>query len=353
MKAVLYEKGGRENARIADVPIPEVGDEEILIKVYATCICKPADFAHDGGYSVFGRYPLIPGHEFSGIVEKAGKNVIRFRPGDRVTSDANIPCGKCYYCERGEVSFCDHSQAYGQTRNGGFAQYVAVREDLAYRIPDSVSMRAASMTELVGCVYNCMERCDFKYSSDVLVLGCGGSGMIVAQMAKSSSAGSVTVIDSVQSKLDKIRARGVDTVLADRDDYEKHEAVLKERFPHGFDYVIDTTADSDLITRSISLLKKGGRFINYSFQNNVTAAKKVRIDTKMFATRQLDYIGSTFSHFRFDQALQAIESGKVDPMLAVTDILPLEDFFEGMDRMHDDPDTIKVLLEPNGSSEGM
>ena len=353
MKAVLYEKGGRANASIADVPIPEIGDEEILIKVYATCICKPADFAHDGGYSVFGRYPLIPGHEFSGIVEKTGKEVIRFKAGDRVTSDANIPCGKCYYCERGEVSFCDNSHAYGQTRNGGFAQYVAVREDLAYRIPDGVSMRAASMTELVGCAYNCMERCDFKYSSDVLVLGCGGSGMIVAQMAKSSSAGSVTVIDSVQSKLDKISTRGVDTVLVDRDDYEKHESVLKERFPHGFDYVIDTTADSDLITRSISLLKKGGRFINYAFQNNVTAAKKVQIDTKMFATRQLDYIGSTFSHFRFDQALQAIESGKVDPMLAITDILPLEEFFTGMDRMHDDPDTIKVLLEPNGSSEGM
>ena len=110
----------------------------------------------------------------------------RFQVGDRVTADANKPCGKCYYCERGEVRFCDNNEAYGQTLNGGFAQLVAVDEDLVYRIPDSVSMKAASITELVGCAYNCMERCNFKYGSEVLILGCGASGNILAQMAKFS-----------------------------------------------------------------------------------------------------------------------------------------------------------------------
>lgn len=352
MKAILYEKGGRENAYYSDVPEPTVGDRDILIRIYATGICKPADAAHDGGYSVFGKYPLIPGHEFAGIVEAAGRLVTRFKPGDRVTADANIPCGKCYYCQRGEVLFCEHNQAYGQTLDGGFAQLAVVSEDMACRIPDGVSMRAASMTELAACVYHCMERCNFKYASEVLILGCGASGNLMVQMAKSSSAAAVTVIDSVESKLNRIKGRGIETVLADRSDYRVHEAALRERFPHGFDYIIDTTADSGLITRSLTLLKKGGTFVNYAFQNNVQAAEKVEIDTKLFATRQLSYIGSTYSHFSFPQTLKAMEEGKVDPELAITDILPLEDFFEGMDKVLHDPETIKVVLEPNGSSAG-
>ena len=154
MKAVLYKKGGRDNAIFTDVPDPVCGPEDVLIRVYASAICKPADFAHDGGYSVFGRYPLIPGHEYSGIVEATGEKVTRVRKGDRVTADANKPCGNCYFCRRGEVQFCDRNEAYGQTMNGGFAQLVAVDESLVHIVHDSVSMKQAAMCELVACAFN-------------------------------------------------------------------------------------------------------------------------------------------------------------------------------------------------------
>lgn len=353
MKAIVYEKGGRANAALKEVPEPLCGPGEVLIRVYAACICKPADFAHDGGYSVFGKYPLIPGHEFAGVVEAVGSGVTRCQVGQRVTADPYIPCGKCYFCERGEYVLCDHGVSLGQARNGGMAQLVTAPEELVYPIPDNVSMRAAAVTELVGCAFNCVERCDFKYTSDVLILGGGASGAIIAQLVKNSSAGSVTVVDIVKSKLDRLAALGIGTVLADKDDPSVHEAVLKDRFPHGFDYIIDAISDTDLVERSFDLLKKGGTFVNYSFQNNATTAKKVRIDPRMFTTRQLSYIGTTFQHDRFGQVLKSISEGKVDPMLIITDILLLERYFDGVDMMKNDPDTIKVMLEPNGSSEGM
>ena len=183
MKAILYNKGGRANACVTEAPDPTVGDKDVLIRVYASDICRPADAAHDGGYSAFGKYPLVPGHEYAGIVEKVGKDVVRFQVGDRVTADANLPCGTCYYCIRGEVQFCENNRAYGQSLNGGFAQLVAVDESLVYKVPDSVSLRAASMTELVGCVYNCMERCNFKYGSEVLILG-GAVGAFMILVAR-------------------------------------------------------------------------------------------------------------------------------------------------------------------------
>lgn len=99
-------------------------------------------------------------------------------------------------------------------------------------------------------------------------------------------------------------------------------------------------------------MKKGGTFVNYAFQNNVNMAEKVELDMKLFATRQLSYIGSTFQHFKFPQTLKAIEEGKVDPELAITEVLPLDQFFAGMEHVLNDPHTIKVVFEPNGPSEG-
>ena len=352
MKAILYQKGGRENAIYTDVPEPVPGDHDVLIRVYASNICRPADMAHDGGYSSFGRYPLIPGHEYAGIVEAVGKDVTQVAVGDRVTAEPNIACGKCYYCKRGQEIYCENFEAVGQTQNGGFAELVKVDESLVYKIPDGVSMRQASMTELSACVFNCMERCDFDYSSEVLIMGCGGSGTILTQMVRHSNVASVVVIDSVQSKLDNIAKIGVDTVLVDRDNYEAHEAVLKEKYPHGFDYIIDCTGDYDLISRSVPMLKKGGTFVNYAFQNNRAYKKKVQIDPLLFVTRELNYIGTTALKRRYDLVLKAIESGKVDPEIAITKVLPLDKFFEGLDMVINDPETIKVCIEPNGPSEG-
>ncbi len=353
MKAILYTKGGRANAACVEVPDPVVRDNDVLVRVYASCICKPADCAHDGGYSVFGKYPLIPGHEYAGIVEAVGKNVTRFKVGDRVTADANMPCGKCYYCIRGEERFCENNTPYGQKRNGGFAQLVAVEESVVYHVPDGLSLRAASMTELIGCTYNCMEVADIHYGDEILVLGCGASGSVIAQLAKNSNAATVVAIDCVQSKLDLAAKYGIETVLADKNDFSKHEAILKERYPRGFDIVIDATSDSALITSSMKLVKKRGKFIAYSFVNNTDQVKPVELDTRMFVTGELKFLGSNFQHFRFPQTLKSMEKSKVDCESIITKILPLEDYFEGMDLVWNDPDTIKVMLEPNGSSEGL
>lgn len=353
MKAILYSKGGRENAAYTDVPDPVVGENDVLVRVYASYICRPADCAHDGGYSVFGKYPLIPGHEWSGIVEGVGEKVTRFKAGDRVTADANFPCGECYFCKRGEFVYCENNHPYGQHKNGGFAQLIAIDQSLVYKIPDGVTLRNAAMTELAACVYQCMTECDFHYGDDVLVIGAGASGTLISQMAKSSNAAHVVAIDCVQSKLDRLEKKGIETVLVDKEDYSKHEATLKERYPYGFDVVIDATSDAKLITRSIELVKKGGKFIGYAFVNNTSADDPVEINTRMFVTRGIRFIGSPLQHYKFDEVLNSMAAGKMNCEEMITKVLPLENFFEGMDAVWNDLNTVKVLLEPNGSSEGM
>lgn len=348
MKALLYRKPGRANGGIVDVPEPVCGDDQVVIRVKACGICKPADTSHDRNGAVLGRYPVIPGHEFSGVVERIGKNVTHFKPGDRVTADNGMPCWKCYYCQRGEFAFCEEYQAIGHSVNGAMAELVVVNESHVYAIPDNVSFRAAALTELVGCCFRCIERCNIPYSADVLVLGCGASGNLMAQLAKGTSAGTVTVIDCQPSKLERVAPRSIFTVLADPDDPSVHEAVLRERFPHGFDCIIDTIGNAELVERSISLLKAGGTFANYSFPT--TEKKTVSLDMGLFVRKELNYIGTTFQHHSFSKCLAAMSTGKIDPELAISHIFPLDRYFEALDTNWADPTSIKVVIEPNPES---
>ncbi len=350
MKALVYNKGGRANAEIKQVPDPICAENQVLIRVMSCVICKPGDAGHDYGNSILGQYPVIPGHEFAGIVEAVGSKVTHFKPGDRVTADNGSPCWTCYYCQRGEFAHCEDYRALGLSINGGFAELVVSPETHVYAIPDNVSMKAAALSELTGCAFHSIERCNIPYSGDVLILGCGPSGMLLAMLAKNSEAGSVTVIDSIENKLKKIEEKGIGTVLVDRSDYNAHEAVLKERYPRGFDVIIDACGDAELIERSLKLLKTQGTFANYSFAS--TDKKDVTINMADFARRELNYIGTTFQHHSFEKVLRAMSMGKVDPEFVVSQVYTLDEYFTALDQNLSDVEVIKIIIEPNGPSDG-
>jgi D-arabinitol dehydrogenase (NADP+) len=350
MKALLYKSGGRDNAEISQVPDPVCADTQVLIRVMACGICKPADSSHDNATSMLGEYPVIPGHEFAGIVEAVGKKVTRFKPGDRVAVDNGAPCMTCYYCQRGQFAFCENYKALGQSIDGGFAELVVSPESHVYAVPGNVSMRAAALSELVGCAYHCIDRCQIPQAADVLILGSGASGMLLAMLAKNTQAGTVTIIDSVKSKLKKIETKGVNTVLVDRSDYAVHEAELKRQFPKGFDVIIDACGNAQLIESSFELLKAQGKFLNYSFAS--TDKKDITLNMSLIARKELSYMGTTFQHHNFEQVLRSMETGRVDPEFIISDVYPLDRYFEALDKNMSDSEAIKIIIEPNGPSEG-
>ena len=350
MKALVYEKGGRANAAIREIAAPSYGDGDVLVRVMACGICKPADSSHDRGTSMLGEYPVVPGHEFAGIVEAVGKDVRYFKPGDRVAVDNGAPCWTCFHCQRGEFAFCENYKALGQSIDGGFAELCVSPASHVYRIPDSVSLRAAALSELVGCAYHCIDNCKIPQAGDVLILGGGASGMLLAMLAKSTAAGTVTMADLLPSKLEKIAHKGVQTVLVDKFDPTAHEAILKSRFPHGFDVIIDACGDAALCERMMELLNVQGTYVNYSFAS--TEKKDISVNISLFARKELHYIGSTFQHHNFQQVLRSMETLRVDPEFIISDIFPLEDYFTALDKNLNDCETIKIMIEPNGSSQG-
>ena len=142
MKALVF-----ENIRtpvVKDVPIPDIGPHDVLIRVKAAGICGTDVHIYEGEY--FSEFPLIAGHEFSGVVEDIGEEVSTFAVGDRVTADPNIGCGKCYFCKINQQNQCKNLGAVGVTRDGAFAEYVVVPEEKVFNI-GNMGFQDAAMIE--------------------------------------------------------------------------------------------------------------------------------------------------------------------------------------------------------------
>ncbi|MBC7335058.1 MAG: alcohol dehydrogenase catalytic domain-containing protein, partial [Clostridia bacterium] len=151
---------------IQDVPTPEPGAGEILVRVRACGICGSDVHGFDGSTGR-RRPPIIMGHEASGVVAKIGDGVSRFRPGDRVTFDSTIYCGRCEFCRQGRINLCENRRVLGVScaeyrQDGAFAEYVVVPEHIAYRLPDSVSFEQAALIEPLSVALHAVDRGNFR-----------------------------------------------------------------------------------------------------------------------------------------------------------------------------------------------
>lgn len=344
MKALLYEKAGRANAAIRQIPYPVCGDDDIVIKVMSCGICKGAEFEHDRNGTGMAIYPVVPGHEFAGYVYEKGTNVEGFEIGDRVTADNTVFCEHCYYCKNDLYNNCTAYGSLGHNRNGGFAEYVVVKSEKVFRIPDGMSFNAASIVEPVACCIQAMDKLDVKYSEVVVVFGAGPNGMILAELLKHSNATDVVVIGSTQSKLDLLEKYGIKTILMDRNDYSIHETKLREMYPLGVDAIIDATGSVKVIANAFHLLKRGGRLLQYAAIHD---GGSLAIDPMFLFVNELKYYASCCQAYKFSRSIDAIANGYVDADGLITHEFDLDHYFDALDLNVRDRTAIKVVVHPN------
>jgi len=201
MKSIRMIEAGRP-LELQEIPIPNIGDKDILVRVRAAGICH-SDAHYRAGRSVMGMLPITLGHEVAGVVEKIGSQVSNVKVGERVCLHYNISCGDCYYCSTGNEQFCDTVKMLGHHVDGGYAEYIAVPARNAIRLPDEIPFEAgATLMCASATALHALRKGRVKAGETVAVFGVGGLGLSAIQLARASGAVEVYAVDIKQDKLE-------------------------------------------------------------------------------------------------------------------------------------------------------
>jgi L-iditol 2-dehydrogenase len=343
MKSLLL--SSYNNLEIADLPQPTVGPDEILVRVEACGICGSDVHGFDGST---GRRipPIVMGHEAAGTISAIGADVREFKAGDRVTFDSTVYCGKCGYCQRGQINLCDNREVIGVScgsyrRNGAFAEYVLVPERIAYRLPDSISFEEAAMLEAVSVALHGVSLAGVKGGETALVIGAGMIGLLTLQAARVAGCKRIFIADVDTTRLNLARQIGADEVLHSSGS-ELVDEIFKLTGGQGVDIALEAVGIDQTVSVAIDCTRKGGTVV---LVGNVSPT--VTLPLQKVVLKQLRLQGSCASSGEYPQAIELIASGKIVVRPLITAVASLEEGPRWFERLHSrEPNLMKIILTP-------
>ena len=329
---------------LVEMPEPEIGPDDLLVRVRACGICGSDVHGFDGST---GRRipPLVMGHEAAGVVERAGSAVRDLAPGDRVTFDSTIYCGQCFYCARGEVNLCDNRQVMGVSpgpyrRHGAFAEFVAVPRRIVYKLPDSLGFEQAALIEAASVAVHAVNITPVRIGDTAVVVGAGMIGVLAVQALRTAGCSQVIAVDLEDSRLEMARAAGATDTLNAKTDVAA--AVLARTEGRGAAIAVECVGAEAPIRTAIASVRKGGAV---TLVGNVTP--QVSIPLQEVVTRQIRLQGSCASNGEYPAVIALLASGaiRVDPLISA--VAPLTDGPHWFDRLYrKEPGLMKVILKP-------
>ncbi|KAI0342265.1 GroES-like protein [Trametopsis cervina] len=339
MRALLYSEPLK--FEVTTVPIPECGDDDVLLKVTCCGVCGTDGHIHEGEF--ISKFPLIPGHEAIGKVVEVGKNVKDFQLGDRVVADVGISCETCFYCRRGEPVLCENFEARGVTLPGGFAEYIVYPQKKCYKI-HNLTDEESTLLEPAACAIHGLDKLNPPVGIDVLLLGAGPTGLILAQLLKGNGAHRVVIAANKGIKMDiaKQLNAGDEYIELDRQNPEAQWEQLKKDNPYGFDVVVEATGVEKIAQDSINYVRRGGTLMIYGVYENKAVVHWP--PSKIFGD-EIKILGSFSQAYCFPRAVAYLDGGKVNVKGMVTDTFPLEDYQGALDKMNS-RGAVKICIKP-------
>jgi 2-desacetyl-2-hydroxyethyl bacteriochlorophyllide A dehydrogenase len=299
-----FEVQSIKNGGVVEMPEPPISPNDILVRVAYCGVCGTDLHIFEGELSV--RLPLVPGHEFSGVVDRVGQRVKRIRLGDHVAVDPNINCGVCYYCKKGMTNFCEKWEAIGVTRQGAYAELVAAPASNVYRVPESTPLERFAFVEPVSCVLHGLDRANPKKGETALVIGLGTIGLIFGQLLKTRGI-KVIGADLVKHRLKLAESLGFDQTVNPAE--ESTTDVIKSwTGGRGVDLVVEASGSTKATEEAIELVDKTGRIIVFG-----VAPETATLTVRPFALyrNEISLIGSFTNPNTFARAIKALSSGRL------------------------------------------
>jgi D-arabinitol dehydrogenase (NADP+) len=340
MKAVVYD--APRSYQVTEIPTPSAGPGEVRIQVTQVGVCGTDLHIHHGDFNAV--FPLIPGHELVGTVDTLGEGVTRFAVGERVTVNPNIYCGQCDYCLAGRLILCSNAKGLGSNYPGFFAEYVVAAADLVFSV-EGIDPDTAVFTEPAACAMHGVETLAPRPGSTALVFGAGPTGLLLAQLLRSSGVAHVTVAAPTEFKLETARSLGVDrTVLIDRSDPAGNETRLRDASgTDGYDYVVEATGSTTVGDICVPLTRNGGTVMVYGVTRNEELMKFHPFDV---FRREITIKGSFAEMTSFGAAIRALRTGRAKTDGIITHRFGLDDYGKALSTLAEDQSAHKVLIVP-------
>ncbi len=341
MKALLLSE--YRKLEFTDVPTPELGHDEVLIRVAACGICGSDVHGYDGSS---GRRipPLVMGHEAAGTVAAVGKRVNGFSAGDRVTVDSTVYCGDCPNCRCGNINLCDRREVLGVScgdyrRAGAFAELVAVPARIVHPLPDKLPFAEAAMLEAVAVALHAVSVAPVKSGDTALVIGAGTIGLLLQQALRVAGCSRVFVTDVDSSRLKLSMELGATAAFAAIDPPQE---IAHHTNGVGVDVAIEAVGKTETVHSAINCVRKGGAVV---LVGNI--APEITLPLQKVVTRQIRLQGSCASSGEYPRAIELLSSGAIRVKPLITATAPLAEGPAWFERLYArEPNLMKVVLTP-------
>ena len=317
-------------------PVPECGDDDIIIKTEGCGVCA-GDLKCFHGNSTWGdethemwvRPPFIPGHEFLGYVVEKGKNVTEYEIGDRIIADQIVPCGTCKFCKTGRYWMCQPHATFGfqKENNGGMAEYVRYpKTSVLHKVPKDMPLEAALLIEPYGCSKHAVDRAKITVEDVVVISGAGTLGLGMITYAHKMNPAKLIVLDMKDERLEKAKEFGADIVMnpGKEDVYAK---IMELTDGYGCDIYIEATGHPSSVVQGLKMIRKLGTFVEFSVFGEPTTVDWTLIGDN----KELDVLGSHLSPYCYPYVIENIANGSLKTDGIVSRYFDLENWEEAFD----------------------
>jgi L-iditol 2-dehydrogenase len=342
MKAVLIERP--HEVSWVELETPSAGPGEVVVRSHVAGVCRTDLEILHGGLTDprWVRFPVVPGHEWSGTLWELGDGVSDLEVGDRVVCEGMIPCNRCRRCKEGSTQLCLNYDQVGFTRGGGYGEYVRVPRHVVHRLPTGVSFAAGVLVEPASCVQRALERAGPRPGDTIGVIGVGTLGSLAVTLAGLYSPGALVAYGLREEELDFARRFGATTTVHVGE--QDAVAATHGQLGGGLDVVIETAGAVAAVDLATRLVRPGGRVVLLGIAG---AGQMLEIPADRIMFADIDVIGScSYPTSAWASVVRLLDRGLVDFEPIVTHRFPASRFEEAFSLLDERKGTVaKVLLE--------
>ncbi|ASA23925.1 NAD(P)-dependent alcohol dehydrogenase [Paenibacillus donghaensis] len=343
LAAVMPEPG---HIVLEEQPLPVLAADEVLVKVMAVGVCGSDLHYYEHGR--IGRFvvekPIILGHECAGIIAAVGDSVTRVQLGDRVAVEPGVTCGRCTFCKQGRYNLCPDVQFLATPpMDGAFVQYMKIREDMVFAIPDQLSFEEAALNEPFSVGIHAAKRCGLQAGSTVAIMGMGPVGLMAVAAAKAYGASMIIVTDLEDLRLEAAKRMGATHTINIRE--EEPLARIKELTGGiGADVAWETAGNPKALQAAMYCLRRGGKLAIVG----LPAQDEIALNVPFIADNELDIFGIFRYANTYPSGIEFMASGEIDTLSLITDRYPLAQTQEALERaIYNKSGSLKVIVYPN------